>query len=201
MIIRFSIVFYTLLLILINNDFNNAKTINIVEHKSNDIVTNQSWQTTTEQTLIRITRLNPSFEETEQKIRVRRGNYDSDDILGMAKTVAISVFVLISLCIVCCIVTTIYICFKCCCGGDNGRKRNQGFQTVAQPIIIQTSPGHYQPQVYQHQAPSPQPPFPAQQTWALENHPMLPQPSAPPQPIDDFHMERPPPYEKICGNT
>jgi len=29
---------------------------------------------------------------------------------------------------------------------------------------------------------------------------MLPQPSAPPQPNDDFHMERPPPYEKICGS-
>jgi len=29
---------------------------------------------------------------------------------------------------------------------------------------------------------------------------MLPQPSAPPQPNDDFHMERPPAYEKIYAS-
>jgi hypothetical protein len=34
----------------------------------------------------------------------------------------------------------------------------------------------------------------------LENHPMLPQPSAPPQPFDDGRMDLPPPYEKISAN-
>ena len=40
---------------------------------------------------------------------------------------------------------------------------------------------------------------PPPQTWSIGNHPMLPQPSAPPQSNDDFHMEQPPPYEQICN--
>ncbi|CAF0833954.1 unnamed protein product [Adineta ricciae] len=199
MVIQFLTVFSFLLLVIINIDINHAKSINVVEHVPNDLAVNesnnQSWHTTTEQTLIRITRLDLHVPEPPAIARVRRGSYDPEEIWGMAKTVAISVFVLIAVCIVCCLVTTIYICIKCCCGGGSDRKRNQGFHSVPQPIVIQTSPANYHPQVYQQQAP------PSQPTWALENHPMLPQPSAPPQPADDFHMERPPPYEKICGNS
>ncbi|CAF4324686.1 unnamed protein product [Rotaria sp. Silwood2] len=106
--------------------------------------------------------------------------------------VAITVFVLVSLCIVCCIVTTICICIKCCCGGSNNKRtRNQGFITTSQPIVIHTGSSNYPSRYNYQQAPPPH-------TWTSETHPMLPQPSAPPQPIDDFLMERPPPYEKIC---
>jgi hypothetical protein len=52
---------------------------------------------------------------------------------------------------------------------------------VPQPIFIHTG---------QQQVPT--------QTWSPESRPMLPQPSAPPQPYDDFHMEHPPPYETVC---
>jgi len=119
-----------------------------------------------------------------------------EEILGMAKKVAIAVIVIVSLCIVCCLVTTVVICVKCCCNG-NRRKRNQGPPTiqVPQPIFVHTGPGGYQPQYHQQQVP---------QTWSPtvvqspENRPMLPQPSAPPQPNDYFHIEHPPPpYEKL----
>ncbi len=131
---------------------------------------------------------------------------------------AITVFVLISVCIICCIVITILLCIKCCCGGNTNRKRNQGkfekdfieenqmfnlgFNTIPQPIVIHTNSPPYQPQYYQQQVPSPPPPpaaAAAAQPWYLENHPMLPQPSAPPQPNDESYMDRPPPYEKICA--
>lgn len=72
---------------------------------------------------------------------------------------------------------------------------SSGFTSTPQPIIIHTSSLPYQPQYHQQQAPAPVSP-----QWHLENHPMLPQPSAPPGPIDDSYMDRPPPYEKICGN-
>jgi hypothetical protein len=72
---------------------------------------------------------------------------------------------------------------------------NLGFTTVPQPIIIHTNSPNYQPQ-FQHQQQQAPPPT---QTWMSENHPMLPQPSAPPLPNDDFYMERPPPYEKVCA--
>ena len=75
-----------------------------------------------------------------------------------------------------------------------------GFTATPQPIIIHTNSPQYHPQYYQQQAPAPAPVPVSAQTWRLENHPMLPQPSAPPGPIDDSYMDRPPPYEKICGN-
>ena len=120
------------------------------------------------------------------------------------------------MCLVCCTVTSVYICIRCCCGG-NERKRQQGklnkyiriekysffhsgFHTVPQPIIIQTSPPNYQSQYPQQQAPVSPPVSVPAQTWRLENHPMLPQPSAPPRPVDDSYMDRPPPYEKLYAN-
>ncbi|CAF3629074.1 unnamed protein product [Adineta steineri] len=209
MIIYYLTLSFTLLLIITNININKAKYVAVVEHGSNDIMVNdsfnQSWETTTEKTLIRIPRLDTVSEKPTIISRGRRDFVDPDEILGMAKKVAISVFTIVSVCIVCCIVTTIYVCVKCCCGGggNNNRKRQQGFTTMPQPIIIHTGSPNYQPQFQQQQqqqqVPSPQPPM--QQTWGLENHPMLPQPSAPPQPMDDFHMERPPPYEKVCGNS
>ena len=78
-----------------------------------------------------------------------------------------------------------------------------GFNPVQQPIIIHTnSPNSYQPQYHQQQAPTSAPvPVPVSvPTWRLENHPMLPQPSAPPRPNDDSYIDRPPAYEKICAN-
>ncbi len=72
---------------------------------------------------------------------------------------------------------------------------NLGFTAVPQPIIIHTGTPNYQPQFQQQQQAPPR-----TQNWNLENHPMLPQPSAPPQPVDDFRMDLPPPYEKISAN-
>lgn len=102
---------------------------------------------------------------------------------------------------------------RCCCGGNGNRKRNQGnkdfiekkkpifnlgFNTIPQPIIIHTNSPPNQAQYYQQQqAPSP---MPAPQSWHLENHPMLPQPSAPPRPNDESYVEPPPAYEKICAS-
>ncbi|CAF1366601.1 unnamed protein product [Rotaria sordida] len=178
------------LFVIINADINKVKhsSINkaIIEHESYDIITNdslnQSWKATTKKILIRVTRLN---KKSIIHNRYRRELVDTEEIWGMAKKVAIAVFVFVSLCIICCIVTTICICIKCCCGNKNNKRmRNQDFTTTSQPIVIHTGSSNYQ-----------QTPL---QTWNSENHPMLTQPSAPPQPMDDFLMERPPPYEKIC---
>jgi len=68
------------------------------------------------------------------------------------------------------------------------------FQASPQPIIITTSYPGYVPQSYQQQAPSPSP------MWQLENHPMLPQPSAPPLPAESIYPDRPPSYEKAIAN-
>ncbi len=69
---------------------------------------------------------------------------------------------------------------------------------VPQPIFVHTGPAGYQPQYNQQYAP---------QTWSpvevrsIESCPMLPRPSAPPQPTDHFHIEHPPPpYEKLYKN-
>ncbi|CAF2356854.1 unnamed protein product [Rotaria sp. Silwood2] len=98
----------------------------------------------------------------------------------------------------CCLVTTIIICVRCCCGGNN-RKRHATPTTiqVPQPIFVHTGPSGYQPQYYQQQVPP--------QSWnsvmvqSPESRPMLPQPSAPPQPNDDIYIEHvsPPAYEKL----
>jgi hypothetical protein len=59
---------------------------------------------------------------------------------------------------------------------------------IPQPIFIQSAPVSY----HQQAANSPS-------SWMVDNHPMLPQPSAPPQPMDSsYGMDRPPPYEKVC---
>jgi hypothetical protein len=132
--------------------------------------------------------------------------------------VAIAVIVLVSLCIVCCLITTVFVCVKCCCNG-NSRKRNKGKirivlsskrktirslnsgQTtvqVPQTIFVHTGPADYQSQYNRQYAP---------QTWSpvevrsIESCPMLPRPSAPPQPNDHFQIEHPPPsYEKLYKN-
>jgi len=178
----------------------SSMSIDVDEHEPSNIDTtdsdNQIWQTTTERTLIRVTRLQTKTDQPKINKRTRRQIIDGEEILGMAKTVAIVVLVIISLCIVCCLITTVVVCVKCFCGG-NSRKRNQGPTTiqVPQPIFVHTGPTGYQPQYHQQQAP---------QTWSPvavqspESRPMLPQPSAPPRPIDHFHMEHPPPpYEKL----
>ncbi|CAF1467255.1 unnamed protein product [Rotaria sordida] len=190
MFIHWLILLISFLFVIINADINKVKysSINkaIIEHGSYDIITNdslnQSWKATTKKILIRVTRLN---KKSIIHNRYRRELVDTEEIWGMAKKVAIAVFVFVSLCIICCIVTTICICIKCCCGNKNNKRmRNQDFTTTSQPIVIHTGSSNYQ-----------QTPL---QTWNSENHPMLTQPSAPPQPMDDFLMERPPPYEKIC---
>ena len=62
---------------------------------------------------------------------------------------------------------------------------------VPQPIFVHSnSPNNYPPQTFQQPTPA--------VNWLQETHPMLPTPSAPPPPIDDYLMERPPPYEQIC---
>jgi len=211
-----------------NNDVNNVQqssiNIAVTEHELSDIIANdsddQSWQTTTERTLIRVTRLNTKTDPSSIKKRDRRqvieaiqtagfvisvakaiqNTESGEEILGMAKKVAIAVIVIVSLCIVCCLVTTVVICVKCCCGGGNNRKRNQGPTTiqVPQPIYVHTGPSGYQPQYFQQHAP---------QAWSPtafqcpESRPMLPQPSAPPQSHDHFHFEHPPPpYDKLYTN-
>ncbi|CAF1070969.1 unnamed protein product [Rotaria sp. Silwood1] len=201
MLIHWLILLINFLFIIINADINKIKYSSIhkaiIEHGSYDIFTNdslnQSWKGTTQKILIRVTRQN---EKSIVNDRHRRESVDTEEIWGMAKKVAITVFVIVSLCIVCCIVTTICICIKCCCGGsgNNKRMRNQGFITTPQPIVIHTGSSNYpSPYNYQQAVGSS-----SLQTWTSENHPMLPQPSAPPQPIDDYLTERPPPYEKIC---
>jgi hypothetical protein len=77
---------------------------------------------------------------------------------------------------------------------------NSGQTTVQvpQPIFVHTGPAGYQPQYNRQYAP---------QTWSpvevrsIESCPMLPRPSAPPQPNDHFQIEHPPPsYEKLYKN-
>ncbi|CAF3912826.1 unnamed protein product [Rotaria magnacalcarata] len=176
--------------------------INVAEHEpnSNGISIDsheESWQTTTERTLIRVTRLNRRTEESNINQRRRRQIMDGEEILGMAKQVAIFVLVTILLCILCCCITIVFICVKCCCGGNN-RKRNQAPTAiqVPQPIYIQAGPSGYQPQYYQQQAPQPWSSIVVQ---SPESRPMLPQPSAPPQPMGEFNDDHspPPPYEKL----
>ncbi|CAF4052319.1 unnamed protein product [Rotaria magnacalcarata] len=176
--------------------------INVAEHEpnSNGISIDsheESWQTTTERTLIRVTRLNRRTEESNINQRRRRQIMDGEEILGMAKQVAIFVLVTILLCILCCCITIVFICVKCCYGGNN-RKRNQAPTAiqVPQPIYIQAGPSGYQPQYYQQQAPQPWSSIVVQ---SPESRPMLPQPSAPPQPMGEFNDDHspPPPYEKL----
>ncbi|CAF3353581.1 unnamed protein product [Rotaria sp. Silwood1] len=208
----FGLIFSTSLLFTLINaenhtDVNNVQqsviNIAVAEHEpNNNILTNdspdQSTQTTTEKILIRVIRLNTEVEKSKINKRERRQVLDGEEILGMAKKVAIVVLVIGSLCMLCCLVTTIIICVKCCCGGNN-RKRNLAPTTiqVPQPIYVHTGPSGYQPQYYQQQAPP--------QSWntvmvqSPESRPMLPQPSAPPQRNDDIHIEHvsPPAYEKL----
>ncbi|CAF0737871.1 unnamed protein product [Rotaria sp. Silwood1] len=208
----FGLIFSTSLLFTLINaenhtDVNNVQqsviNIAVAEHEpNNNILTNdspdQSTQTTTEKILIRVIRLNTEVEKSKINKRERRQVLDGEEILGMAKKVAIVVLVIGSLCMLCCLVTTIIICVKCCCGGNN-RKRNLAPTTiqVPQPIYVHTGPSGYQPQYYQQQAPP--------QSWntvmvqSPESRPMLPQPSAPPQLNDDIHIEHvsPPAYEKL----
>ncbi|CAM2721414.1 unnamed protein product [Rotaria socialis] len=186
----------------------NAKqsSITVSEHRSNDIVNsdsfNQSWPVTTPKILIRVTRLNKrksivngrhrreildSIQNSDFVMFITKTMADidsSEEIFGMAKKVAIAVFVGVLLCIICCIVTTICICVRCCCRSNKSRKRNEGFVTVPQTVVIQTN------------SPNSQQVRPVQ-SWNSEYHPMLPQPSAPPHHMDDYLSERPPPYEKI----
>lgn len=147
----------------------------------------------------RVTRLGAKSDKSKTNKRQRRQLIDGEEILGMAKKVAIAVIVVVSLCIVCCLITTVVVCVKCCCNGKS-RKRNRGPTTiqVPQPIFVHTSPTGYQPQYNQQQAP---------RTWSpvevrsIETCPMLHRPSAPPQPYDNFHIEHPPPpYEKLYTN-
>ncbi|CAF3378513.1 unnamed protein product [Rotaria socialis] len=176
--------------------------IDVAEHEpnSNAILNHsheESWQTTTERTLIRVTRFNTRTEESNINQRQRRQIMDGEEILGMAKQVAIVVLVTILLCMLCCCITIVFICVKCCCG-ENSRKRNQAPTTiqVPQPVYIQAGPSGYQPQYYQQQAPQPWSSIAVQ---SPESRPMLPQPSAPPQPMNEFNSDHspPPPYEKL----
>ncbi len=62
---------------------------------------------------------------------------------------------------------------------------------VPQPIFVHTGPSGY----HSPQAPLSWSPVVVQ---SAESRPMLPQPSAPPRPYDNFHIEHPPPpYEKL----
>ncbi|CAF3410707.1 unnamed protein product [Rotaria socialis] len=176
--------------------------IDVAEHEpnSNAILNHsheESWQTTTERTLIRVTRFNTRTEESNINQRQRRQIMDGEEILGMAKQVAIVVLVTILFCMLCCCITIVFICVKCCCG-ENSRKRNQAPTTiqVPQPVYIQAGPSGYQPQYYQQQAPQPWSSIAVQ---SPESRPMLPQPSAPPQPMNEFNSDHspPPPYEKL----
>jgi len=203
MLTRCIIFSISLLFVIINAQNKTPQSsinIDVDEHEPSNIDAtnsdNQIWQTTTERTLIRVTRLHTKTDPPKINKRSRRQIIDGEEILGMAKKVAIAVIVIVSLCIVCCLVTTVVVCVKCCCGGNN-RKRNHGPTTiqVPQPIFVHTGPAGYQPQYHQQQAP---------QTWSPvviqspESRPMLPRPSAPPQPIDHFQIEHPPPpYEKV----
>jgi hypothetical protein len=226
MFIRCLICSISLLFIIINaqKNYDTKKipqsSIDIAEHEPSDIniidSDHQSWQTTTERTLIRVTRLNTKTDKPKINKRQRRqiieaiqtagfvisvakairNTESGEEILGMAKKVAIAVIVIVSLCIVCCLTTTVVICVKCC-GGRNNRKRNEGPTTVQvpQPIFVHTGPAGYQTQYHHQHAP---------QTWSPivipspESRPMLPQPSAPPLPNDHFNIEHPPPpYEKL----
>ncbi|CAF3410716.1 unnamed protein product [Rotaria socialis] len=196
--------------------------IDVAEHEpnSNAILNHsheESWQTTTERTLIRVTRFNTRTEESNINQRQRRqimeivqtvgifmniakaikNTESGEEILGMAKQVAIVVLVTILFCMLCCCITIVFICVKCCCG-ENSRKRNQAPTTiqVPQPVYIQAGPSGYQPQYYQQQAPQPWSSIAVQ---SPESRPMLPQPSAPPQPMNEFNSDHspPPPYEKL----
>ncbi|CAF0925087.1 unnamed protein product [Rotaria sordida] len=183
----------------VNNVQRSAINMDVVEHEpNNNVHYDQSEQITPEKVLIRVPRLKTENEKLKINKRERRQLLDGEEILGMAKKVAIIVLVFVSLCTVCCFVTIIIICVKCCCGNNN-RKRNAASTTVQvpQPIIVHhTGPSGYQPQYYQQPAP---------QSWNSvmvrppESRPMLPQPSAPPRPNNDFHTEYvpPPPYEKL----
>ncbi|CAF1128273.1 unnamed protein product [Rotaria sordida] len=203
----------------VNNVQRSAINMDVVEHEpNNNVHYDQSEQITPEKVLIRVPRLKTENEKLKINKRERRQLLEAlqtagfiisvakamkktesgEEILGMAKKVAIIVLVFVSLCTVCCFVTIIIICVKCCCGNNN-RKRNAEPTTVQvpQPIIIHhTGPSGYQPQYYQQPAP---------QSWNSvmvrppESRPMLPQPSAPPRPNNDFHIEYvpPPPYEKL----
>jgi hypothetical protein len=222
MFLRF-LIFTSLFIIIkaqITNEINKVRqsgiNINVAEHEPSNVVANDaddhSRQTTTERTLIRVTRLNTKIEKSKPEKRLRRQvveaiqtagfvinvakaiqNTESrEEILGMAKKVAIVVIVIVSLCIVCCLVTTVIVCVKCCCSGNN-RKRNKGPTTVQvpQPIFVHTGPSGY----HSPQAPLSWSPVVVQ---SAESRPMLPQPSAPPRPYDNFHIEHPPPpYEKL----
>ena len=70
---------------------------------------------------------------------------------------------------------------------DSGRNTGQ----VQQPIFVHTGPaGYHRPQDLQSWSPV--------VIQSPESRPMLPQPSAPPRPHDNFHIEHPPPpYEKL----
>ncbi|UJR26302.1 hypothetical protein I4U23_007640 [Adineta vaga] len=204
----------SLLFIVFVNAQQSVINIAVNEHELSNTIANdshdQSWQTTTERTLIRVTRLESNTEQPKSNKRQRRqiveaiqtagfvmnvakamrNTESGEEILGMAKKVAITVIVIVSLCSVCCLIIIVVICAKCCCR-DKNRKRNQGPTTiqVPQPIYVHTGPSGYQPQYYQQQIP---------QSWPSESRPMLPQPSAPPQPNNHFHIEHPPPpYEKL----
>lgn len=69
-----------------------------------------------------------------------------------------------------------------------------------QTIYIQPGQYAYQPQQFQQQAP---PKWNSMSVESPESRPMLPQPSAPPRPMDDFSNENapPPPYEKLYPSS
>ncbi|CAF4298139.1 unnamed protein product, partial [Didymodactylos carnosus] len=116
-----------------------------------------------------------------------------EEIMGIAKKVAIVIIVTVSLCIVCCIGSTIFLCVKCCCNNNRKRERTQTNQ-VPQPIFINTD---------QNFQPSRQSGYNPIQMQSNESQAML-QPSAPPLPYLSgydipfhHHTDQPPSYDVL----
>lgn len=212
--IHFTCVIISMIFISVQaSEENRSSSLNILvkeHHESPHLIVNEN-ASTTQRTLIRVTRFNGKLSENDGKIRRSRrqiveaiqtagfvisvakamkNTETGEEILGMAKTVAIVVIVISSLCAVCCLITIVVVCVKCCCRNKD-RKRQQAPTTiqVPQPIFVHSGPSNYQ----QHSGWNPM-----MMSSSPEGRPMLPQPSAPPHPHDFIHTEHPPPaYEKL----
>ncbi|CAF0756900.1 unnamed protein product [Didymodactylos carnosus] len=166
-------------------------SVPVSEHETivNSQIQEQNISSTTEKTLIRVIRLNDDLPNAR---RQKRQLIEGEEIMGIAKKVAITIIVIVSLCVICCIATMVIICVKCCCNNDRKRGRTQTIQ-VPQPIFIHTN---------QNYQPSRQPGYNPIQMQPYESQAML-QPSAPLAYHADYdipahhHTEQPPSYNAL----
>lgn len=176
------------------------KNVQIVEHERNFPVAFDDKMNTTLKTLIRVTRRDedkPQLRKKRQLIEAIQtagfvisfaktvaNTERGEQILDVAKTIAIVIIAVSTCCFLCCCSILILICAKCCCGKSSSksienRRNNAG---LSQPVLVHVDSNFRNPRLVQ----------------SSEAQLMLTRPSAPIE--NNFHYQNeypPPPYEKL----